>query len=190
VRTVTTPDGYAVPFVFEDQAGQYKLLVSCMKGDVYLYDNIDGNILGNYNMVDTIINGEEGSRISFNLAVSGGDINNDGLTDMFLGIYSGGVQVYMQDNSIGITELSSPVKPSMIISPNPSNEFCNIQFFNLSSSGKNQVRIVNYLGQNILAKNITSNNFTFNAKEFPAGVYLIELISGSNSVTRKLMVSH
>ena len=87
-------DGYTVPYFYNDQ-GQYKLLVSCMKGDVYLYNNIDGNLSGNFNLIDTILSGSAGIRYEYNLGVSGGDLNNDGLTDMLLGIYSGGMQIYM-----------------------------------------------------------------------------------------------
>ncbi len=189
VQTIATPDGYAVPYFF-DEDGHYRLLVSCMKGDVYLYDNIDGNILGNYQLIDSVIKGEEGERLSFNLSVSGGDINSDGLTDMLLGIYSGGVQVYMQDNSIGIAEHSPHLSPGMIISPNPSNELCNIQFFNLAVSEKKQLRVVNYLGQTVFTKNIFSDKFSFNTKDFPAGLYFIQLVANDDLITRKLIVSH
>ncbi len=189
VQTAATPDGYSVPFVFEDE-GHYKLLVSCMKGDVYLYDNIDGNILGNYNLIDTVISAIQGDRLSFNLAVSGGDMNGDGLTDMLLGIYSGGVNVYLHENPNGVTELSPAVKPSMLISPNPANELCEIQFFHLSSSGKNRLSVVNYLGQTVLTENIISSSISFNTKEFPSGMYMIQLVSSGNSIERKLMVSH
>jgi len=68
------------------------MMVSCMKGDVYLYDNIDGNLSGAFSLIDTFITGIYGARYDFNLTVSGGDLNNDSLTDMLIGIHTGGIR--------------------------------------------------------------------------------------------------
>ncbi len=182
-------DGYTVPFFFDDN-GHYRLLVSYEKGEVFLYDSIEGNLNGNFHFVDTIISGSEGSLLHFNLAVSGGDLNNDGMTDMLLGIYSGGVNVYFQrDPAIGINEPSA-IHPAFVIAPNPANETCLIQFSNLPASVKNQLCMVNYLSQRIFLKQISSNHVVIDTRELPSGVYLLQLISDGKSVTQKLVVRH
>lgn len=188
VQTIGTPDGFSVPFFFDDN-GQYKLLVSCAKGDVYLYDSIDGNLNGNFHFVDTIVTGTQGSLTRFNLAVSGGDLNNDGKTDMLLGIYSGGVQVYMQYHPSGVAELQS-VQPQFLISPNPSKDECVIQLFNMQSSEKYRLNVMNYLGQNVFSESISSNNLLLDTRKFSSGVYMIQLLSSKSSVTQKMIVSH
>ena len=183
------PDGYAVPYFFEDN-GQYKLLMSCGKGDVYLYDNIDGNINGNFNLSDTIISGTEGSRGSFNLSVSGGDLNNDGLTDMLLGIYSGGVKVYMQYRPTSVPGISSSAIPAFVVAPNPVNDICSIRVINNQTGIKNKLNVMNYLGQNLRSYTFLSDHFSFDTKELPSGVYMLKLISGRGSTTQKLIVEH
>ena len=92
-----SPDGFSVPFVF-NQGNQTRMLVSCMKGDIYLYSNIDGNLDGNFDILDTVLSKTGGSRYGNNLSVSGGNLNNDTLTDLIIGFYGGGIQIYYQDN--------------------------------------------------------------------------------------------
>ncbi|MCX6291446.1 MAG: T9SS type A sorting domain-containing protein [Bacteroidetes bacterium] len=189
VQNINTPDGFAVPFVYDD-SGQYKLLVSCGKGIVYLYDQIDGNLTGNFHLVDSLIYREQGTRTGFNLAVSGGDLNHDGLMDMLLGLYSGGVCVFMQYHPSSVSELSPALAPGFTLFPNPSDHLCTVKFFNLDGIKEPRLTILNYLGQKIYSKEIRSNHETVETKDFPSGVYLLHLSTTKNSFTQKLVVKH
>lgn len=189
VHVIGSPDGYSVPFFFDDN-GSYKLLLSCEKGDVYLYNNIDGNLNGSFRLTDTIISQTQGTRFRFNLAVSGGDLNNDGLTDMLLGIYGGGVQVYMQYHPSAINELPAKTNPAFVIAPNPAGSECSIHFMNLPGGGKNKLTVSNYLGQQLFSRTLQSDHFSFDTKQFAAGVYLVQLITSVGMVTQKLVVEH
>ncbi len=185
----TDTTGYTVPYFFDEQ-GHRKLLLSCESGEVFLYDSIDANLNGNFHRVDTVISKIQGVRYGYNLSVSGGDLNNDGLTDMLLGIYGGGISIYYQrDPSTGIKNPSLK-QPHFLIQPNPSNEECTVHFFNLSSHSNNQLNVINYLGQHVISKSVDSERITLNTQALPAGVYFIQLICSGNSEVMKLIVSH
>jgi hypothetical protein len=190
LRVPATPYGFSVPYIF-DQLGQYRMLVASSAGDVYLYDSIDGNLNGTFHLADTVIHGGmEGTRPYFNLALGGGDLNNDGLQDFLLGIYGGGVSAFLQNDPNGVTDIHALPQPGFSMSPNPAAEQCLIQFNNLSSSGKNQLVVMDYLGQAVYSKWINSNSITFETKNFPSGIYMVQLVSEKSSSARKLVITH
>jgi hypothetical protein len=189
LHVIATPDGYTVPF-FYTQMGQYHLLVSCEKGDVYHYTGIDGNISGHFILSDTIISGTLGTRNRFNLSVSGGDLNNDGLTDMLVGLYTGGVQVYMQNQPTSVHELRSLNATNFETMPNPADGNCSVHLTNYNPSEQYQFNLMNYQGQPIFSKTIHSNNFILVTRDFPSGVYLLQLRSPQTVVTRKIIILH
>ena len=189
LRTPGYVDGYTVPYFFDDH-GHSKLLVSCMKGDVYLYDSIDGNLTGNFNPIDTIIAGSEGIRYAYNLSVSGGDLNNDSLTDLLLGIYTGGVKIFLQANpSQGIRD-PEIVKPNFVMIPNPAHDQFLIRLTQAQASEKFLLNIMNDLGEIVYSKLFSTEPLTVNTRKLPSGVYMVHLISQRSSMTKKLVIQH
>lgn len=82
--------GYSMPHLFDD-AGVTKILVGSEFGNIYLYDNIDGNISGTFNRVDTnLFKINEGVRC----APFYEDVTNDGIRDLFLGNHAGGLAFF------------------------------------------------------------------------------------------------
>ncbi|MCX6291448.1 MAG: FG-GAP-like repeat-containing protein [Bacteroidetes bacterium] len=180
---------YTAPFIFDD-SGSYKLLLASSSGRVFLYDSIDGNISGNYRLLDTIINMTQGSRTTFNHGIGGGDLNHDGLTDVLLGNYGGGVGLYMQYNPfMGVPDFPL-VKPGFAVIPNPVNDACVIDLKNVTEHGAKQLTVMNYTGQVVLQKNFSSARCVLNTHDLPPGVYMIRVISSGRSATGKLVVNH
>lgn len=84
--------GYSMPFVFTE-SGVTKMIVGSEIGNIYLYNNIDGNLTGTFNRVDTtLFHINEGTRC----APYYEDITNDGKRDLFLGNYAGGLAFLIQ----------------------------------------------------------------------------------------------
>ncbi len=179
-------DSYTVPFLYGD-SGVTKLLVADMDGKIVRYNNIDGNVNGTYSKQDTILNGDFGWSTGFNQSISGTDINNDGLTDLVIGLYTGGVQIYLQDNPNDVAEATLP-KFSIELYPNPVDQTLTISPFHFSGTYK--VSIFNSIGESIWSKTASTPTLSLNTSGFAAGVYMVQVLSNGNSVQSKLIVTH
>lgn len=179
-----TPDGYSVPFLFE-QNGQYRLLLSAMNGDIYLYGNIDGNTGGTYTLLDTVYSKVGGIRLSYNISVSGGDLNNDTLTDMLIGFYGGGVQIFYQDNNIN--SISDYLNEDDIrLYPNPASEFIVVKS---SHSGLNGTCNLYDLNGRLLKSSVLKGNYSvIDVRDFSQGIYLLTVASGKYFINKKIVL--
>ncbi len=189
VHVVPYTDGYAVPFIFDD-SGQFKLLVSNMDGNIFLYDSIDGNLTGSFHLVDTTFKKHFGYRYGFNCSVSGGDLNGDGLTDVIIGLYGGGAQIFYQDNPYLAVQES--VKPSVLVNvfPNPAKDKLSVTAFQLS--GTTTLSIYNMVGEKIVYSEQKTKNkklrIEIDVSRFPSGIYLVQLQNENGTVSEKVMV--
>ena len=181
VQTDSAPDGYSVPYIFQ-QSNQYRMLVSCMKGDIYLYGNIDGNLNGTFTVLDTILTKTGGSRYGYNLSVGGGDLNNDSLTDMLVGYYGGGIQIYYQDDNTGISKITD--EKSFDVYPNPASDIivvrCN------SKTSKDDCYISDITGRILLHEKLNSGYCIFDISQLAQGSYIVT-VPGQISKSRKFI---
>jgi hypothetical protein len=183
VQTDLSPDGYSVPYLFEF-GNDYKLIVSCMKGDIYLYENIDGNLNGTFSVIDTLISKTEGSRYGNNLSVSGDDINGDGQTDLLIGFYGGGLQIWNQGppNDIGIINDENLFS----VYPNPATD----KIFIHSNGPVNISNIILYdiTGKAILRRRLKTNDSFFDIHGIAPGIYTLNICAGDLSVNKKIII--
>jgi len=186
VQTTGYIDGYSVPYVFED-SGEYKMFVGCMKGDVYRFGNIDGNILGNFLLEDTLISVYQGVKTTFNISVSGGDIDADGNVDMLVGLYGGGIQIYVHDTvTTGIKDIS--LDPEFRIYPNPVTSSFHIKINNEKASRNYLLRISDSFGRVLSeTKNFKSHN-EISTQNLSPGLYLVSLINEDRISTQRIIV--
>jgi hypothetical protein len=190
-------DGFSAPYIFKD--GGTKLLVTGIDGNVLLYDSIDGRLNGSFRLVDTVLSKYYGDRFGSvldgpNLTVSGGDINGDGFTDMVIGLYTGGVQIYYHDSPVSVTEISKQ-KIYFDVYPNPASESLTLNFYHVETSQNYQLSIFNSIGEVVYSFNLkpqTSNlkPLTVDLHNFSNGLYLVKLQSDEQSVSRKVVVNH
>lgn len=104
--------GYSRPYFYiENDATQ--LLVGSESGHLYHYNNIDNNINGSFNLLDTFaLNIWDGIKTS----VSYQDLNNDSVKDLIIGNQSGGLIYYQSDTTN--TKITEPSE-RLHIFPNP-----------------------------------------------------------------------
>lgn len=179
--------GYSMPFMF-NQSGVTKLLVGSEIGNIYLYDNIDGNLTGKFNRVDTtLFNINEGPRC----AAFYEDITNDGKRDLFLGNHAGGLAFFNSTNvnGVGIEELFN--EENVLVFPNPSSDKITISI-NDNTISEICIRCFDLLG-NELFESATFNKTTqIDVSQFSKGIYFIQLLSKDEkqlrSVTKKVIV--
>jgi len=194
VRPTGYVDGYSTAYVFKDNGT--KLLVSGMAGDVLLYDSIDGNLNGSFGLVDTVLSKYYGNRYISgsgpNLAVSGGDINNDGFIDMMIGIYTGGVQIYYRDSPVSVEKLKQII--SFDVFPNPASESLTLNFYHIAANQDYRISIFNSVGEvvyssNFISQTPNSKTLSVDLHNFANGLCLVKVQSNDQLVCRKVVVN-
>jgi hypothetical protein len=158
-------NGYSVPFLFRGDNGLWQLLVGSETGKVALYDQIEGNISGQFHLVtDDFAHVREGDRCGMFLA----DMNGDGLRDYFYGQIGGGL-AYYQTVAVGIQEQEAMREPEFF--PNPSSGIVNLR----SNSGNSICSILDLSGRLVYQTNIHSGMNALDISNLSSGYYLIRL---------------
>ena len=156
-----------------------------MEGNVYLFDSINGNLNGSFHLVDTVLRKDYGYRIGYNLSVSGGDINGDGLSDMIIGLYGGGIKLFYQDGPLAVNELHNSVN-SLYIYPNPLTSSSILQ---LNTQLKDaEVVIYDMLGKEMLRSKLTGNRMEIKRGNLESGVYFIKVSTKERQWVNKMVV--
>ncbi len=187
-QSPSSPDGFTVPFLY-DSLGKTRLVVSNLSGNIFQYTNIDGNISGCYTLKDSVFPLSESFRIKANLTVSGGDLNADGLTDLVIGLASGGVQIYMQrDPTLSVATLSKN-QPDFHFYPNPANDYLQIVFHEFVPTEKVYVRITDCLGKEMYGNDVTGNSMSVMTSNFASGIYFIHVNTPSSGISKKLLIN-
>lgn len=108
--------GYSVPFIY-DNNGNYEILVGTKRGTIWQYNNIENNLGGTFDLVDsTFQNIQDGVQSSIALA----DLNSDGFFEIITGNYRGGLSLYKRGT--GPTGISTQLEIPIKVWPNPSND--------------------------------------------------------------------
>jgi hypothetical protein len=104
---------------------------------------------------------------------SDGDVSlNKGMSDFWVVKLSAVVSIDEIENT-----------PSISIYPNPTNGI-----FTISSTEQiNEVEVFNVLGKAVYSKKVTSKNIMVDLTPFPKGLYLVQLKTNMNSVTKKIV---
>ena len=176
--------GNSYPFVFED-SGVFKLFVGSKNGYIYYYDNIEGNLNGTFNLVDSMyLNIWEGA----SSALNGQDINNDGLMDLVIGNYSGGISIYTgRATPSSISENKNFNNNDFIIYPNPAKEFVRIEY--LSELNEiSSITVYDLSGRLLLEKLHKDQHLLLNISNLSSGTYIIKSVNTKNTLIKKLII--
>ncbi|MCE3279513.1 MAG: repeat protein [Bacteroidetes bacterium] len=184
--------GYSYPFMFRE-SGETKLISGSELGYLRLYERIDNNLNGTFDLIDSTLLGiREGSRT----APSGTDLNNDGLMDMIIGNYQGGVAFYKGVDSLtSVNNVEKANDWNLEIFPNPADHFFNIIISNDRHSNY-RIELHNALGQLIFSKTTSEVSIDLNAEQLKRGIYICkvsELQSNriiSAPLTKRIVINH
>jgi len=187
VRTYGYATGYSVPFVF-DVSGVTKLMVGSEVGNLYLYDQIDGNLNGSFNKADTVLfKINEGTRC----APFYEDITNDGKRDMVLGNYAGGLAFFnsINVNSVGIDETQR--LQSVLIYPNPANNELTIAIDD-DLFAEATVTLYDVMGKEVFTEKTYNKLIQINVSAYSKGIYFVRLEQKNpyqfKSITKKVII--
>lgn len=163
--------GYSVPYMY-DQAGVTKLLVGSEIGNIYLYDNIDGNLSGTFNRVDTnLFHINEGTRC----AVAFEDVTNDGKRDLFIGNHAGGLAFFNSTNvnEVGVNEYDG-LAEALNVFPNPAHNELKVHL-NTTTLEECHFKIVDLLGHHIKTISSFNKNMVIDISDLDNAMYLLEV---------------
>lgn len=167
VREATMISGFSIPYLW-DNNGVYSLIVGSERGYIYRYDNIDGNLGGNFTLTDsTYITTQEGLRV----APWMGYINGDTLIDLIVGNYAGGVVLFRGDIMSDIQSVTQSVSPTLNVYPNPSNNSFNISGWNDETHFPVELNVMSVSGQLIRSEKLYSREQTVSTADLTAGCY-------------------
>jgi len=167
--------GFSVPYMFENENGEYELLVSDEFGEVLHYTDIEEDLLGTFTLSDSSYgNINRGG----NLSISGADINNDGKLEFIVGNIRGGVNLYKQGAAdTTSTNIEAGISPYTVsLFPNPSQAPSFTLNFGQTVQ-KADIEIFSLTGKRIAHHSIeNASSHQPQMNELPAGIYLVKLL--------------
>lgn len=177
--------GYSTPFMYND-AGVTKLLVGSEIGNIYLYDNIDNNLAGVFNKVDTtLFKINEGPRC----APFFEDITNDGKRDLFIGNHAGGLAFFNSTNVYGVGIEEQTLTEILKVYPNPCTDKLTVAIDD-DKLQKHQIKIIDVLGKELYSVESYNKTIEIPTTSFSKGIYFLEISADGtkNKVVERFLV--
>jgi hypothetical protein len=178
--------GYNVPCFYTDRNGETVLFTGSEFGNIYVYDQIDNNLNGSFRLLGMLPAIKEGWRSG----VSIGNLNNDTLTDMLVGNYSGGMGLFFgkPEKIFGIGEPAHKLNSSVILTPNPASTLVSIDCKGDQSIEPESLVICSMEGQILRKYPITDFPMMIDVSEIKNGVYLVSVQTNRGIATGKLII--
>lgn len=173
--------GYSMPAIWDDN-NSYQLFIGSKAGYVHHYNNIDGNLSGTFNRVDTtVFEVLTGLRTAPAVA----DLDNDGYMDMLLGNYRGGINLYMGDpsGSSSVEEMTDAY--ALQVYPNPAVQ--QIAVVSTVFSAGSRIRIYDLTGKEVYSAQLHSEKQWIDVSQFSPGIYVITVQDNSRIYSVKFI---
>ena len=116
------------------------------------------------------------------------DLNNDGLVDVVVGTYNGGL-LYYQQSDIADALPNVPKNADIRIYPNPTNGQLTIELNN-NFAPNTQLLIYDICGKLVLSETLSSaqNTHTLTLGHLSSGVYMLHLRNNGLNLVQKVVV--
>jgi hypothetical protein len=187
VRDPYSFSGYSTPCVYEEN-NQYRMLVGSERGFIYKYGNIDNNLSGQFTLIDSMyISTYEGGR----LAPSVKDINNDGMFDVVIGNYSGGLTIFYGDNNVSTGAENELQTNTWHVYPNPAKDMLTVDLSAGSFQDGSSFVLFDLTGREVLRTPITRMQQQIDVSAIPTGVYASACITRAGISQRgRVVITH
>jgi hypothetical protein len=173
--------GYSTPMLYND-SGQYVLLVGSERGFLFRFDNIDGNLAGNFTLTDSLyVSSYEGGRI----APAAADLNSDGLFDVVIGNLAGGVSVFYGDINSSVNELLK--ETAFDLYPNPASAQVTLDM-QIPQNKEMSFALYDLAGKEIMREKITGQKIIIPTAQLSNGIYVCTVFSADGFTTSKKLV--
>ena len=178
--------GYSSPFMTTDSLGNSILYVGSEQGKLYLFNNIDNNLEGTFDAVDSLY------LFSINLSISGADIDDDGETEFVSGEFAGGISFLETGDppSLGINHEARLSKEFFSLYPNPAGDFIWLKSYLPPDQQQFTILISDMMGNLIDEIRLIHNNSLhyIDLKGLPKGIYLLQVQIGKEIFTEKIVI--
>ena len=177
--------GYSSPFLMEDSVGNYMLYIGSEKGYLYLYNDIEGNLDGDFQLIDSL------NLYGLQVTISGADINNSGDVELIYGEYAGGISMLKSGKPefLGTNKIKGePFK--VHVYPNPVNNVLHIQIQTANADKSYKVELIDLYGKIVDTRYFEKgNHFTIPVNSLQHGIYLVRISSENYILTRKIIAN-
>jgi len=165
-RTIYT-QGFSVPFLFENGQGQREMLVGSDPGWLWHYTNIDGNLDGDWTLLDSsFMDMRDGYRTGLCLY----DLTGDAELDLVVGNFLGGLSFWRSDvisSVAGQAQRGSEV----VARPNPTNGVLELIVPEALAPNTSWV-FRNSIGQEVASIPATGPRTMVDLSNLPEGIYM------------------
>jgi len=177
--------GYSVPFFCREPEGNVVLLCGSEFGDIKVYDQIEGNLVGDFRLRGDMPGIKEGWRIG----VNGGNFNNDTLIDLVVGNYAGGINMFKgtSERIFGINHPSQRETNPMVAYPNPTKSEIILYRKDAYQAKSSVFRICDMKGRVVMAMNDVSFPIALDFSNFEPGVYMANYQDDKSVVVLKII---
>lgn len=174
--------GYSVPKLYTEN-GQHKLLVGSERGTLFLYNNIDGNLAGTFNLVDSAAFGiHEPYRLTFDMT----ELNNDTFPEIVVGNFAGGLSYYSKSSSVVIVDTNPPAN-EFLVYPSPASETLTFEFKD-KREHSGSFSLFDATGRLVVQNNFKGLKKTIPIKSIRQGTYTLRVTDVDNTYIRKVFI--
>ncbi|MDL2325931.1 FG-GAP-like repeat-containing protein [Bacteroidales bacterium OttesenSCG-928-A14] len=170
--------GYSTPHFFKNSDDETMLFCGNEKGTIFYYASIDGNLEGQFELVQEAMYELEGNvrytiREGSHSAVCVGDLNNDGLPDLIVGNWAGGLAYFEGAAHPDSTVALRPEiqQPQFSIYPNPCSDYFYIDLHG-ADNDEVQLTLFDLRGRVLLSKPLSRQTTVVPVAHLPNGVYI------------------
>lgn len=172
-------EGYSVPtFIVDNKTQKLRLFCGAEFGEIYVYDSISGNLIGDFNLLGNLsqINDGTHSAVAFDY------LNSDTIVDMIVGNYSGGLSLFygITENPFG-KEIFKTEKSVLKIYPNPTSDNIKILIGENTNTESFNLRIYNSSGLLVSQIDNVKQGQSISTNKLPSGIYYVVVVSKTNT---------
>jgi len=112
------------------------------------------------------------------------DINNDGVRDLIVGNYSGGIH-YFSSKAVNVPEIIQDDNIFQMY-PNPSNTEVTIECQNNFNIDKSEIQIIDITGKKIVieVEKKNYNSWKIDVSTLSNGIYFLQILSANNEILK------
>lgn len=181
----TRVEGYVGPSsspTFFTSDGEVLLSVGSQSGDIFIYNNIEGNLYDSFDILYhklPILN--SGGRINPIYA----DLDDDNFYEVIVGSENGGLRafntIFVVDGELSITDIN---ELKFTISPNPTIDILNV---NMENSRAAEYSIIDINGRRVRSGKLEASRTRLDIQDLSPGVYIIDVNDKAKSSVKRFV---